>query len=93
MKARLIRHSKVVEDSGNIIEVKLWQVSPSSDRPHGFKYSLVYIVDGRRVIGYDNAEGQGDHRHYEGETTSYTFRGLESLVRDFMGDIKHFKEV
>ena len=26
--------------------------------------SFVYIVKGKRVIGYDNAEGKGDHRHY-----------------------------
>ena len=59
-KARLIRHIKVREDNGNIVEIKLWQVDPSLDKPHGYKYSLVYIVKGERVIGYDNAERKGD---------------------------------
>ena len=31
------------------------------DKPHGYRYSLAYIVDGERVIGYDNGEGKGDH--------------------------------
>ena len=55
-KGRLIRHRKVVDEWGNILEIKLWQVPTSTDKPHGFKYALVYIVDGVRVIGYDNAE-------------------------------------
>ena len=32
----------------------MWRVNPF-DKPHGYKYSLVYIVKGERVIGYDNA--------------------------------------
>lgn len=63
MEARLIRHTKVYDEFGNIIEIKMWKVDPSQDKPHGYKYSLVYIVKGKRQIGYDNAEGKGDHRH------------------------------
>jgi len=44
--------------------MKIWQVPVSEDKPHGYKYSLVYIVGGERLIGYDNAEGKGDHRHF-----------------------------
>ena len=33
-------------------------------KPFGIKYSVVYIKDGKRVLGYDNAEGKGDHKHY-----------------------------
>ena len=39
--------------------------SESGDKPHGVKYSIVYIKGGKRLAGYDNAEGKGDHRHYE----------------------------
>lgn len=45
-------------------EVKIWKVPESKDKPHGLKYSFAYIVKGERVVGYDNAEGKGDHRHY-----------------------------
>ena len=92
MRGRLIRHIKVREDSGNIVEVKMWQVNPSAARPHGYKYSLVYIVKGRRVIGYDNSEGKGNHRHYGEKTEPYRFKDLKGLAKDFYRDIERFKE-
>lgn len=92
MKGRLIRHIKIKEDAGNVIEVKMWQVNPSADRPHGYKYSLVYIVKGRRVIGYDNSEGKGDHRHCGKKTELYRFKDLRVLTEDFLRDIERFKE-
>jgi len=33
---------------------------------HCYKYRLVYIVDGVKVLGYDNERGKGDHRHLDG---------------------------
>lgn len=92
VKSKLIKHLKVVEDTGNIVEVKLWQVKPTFDKPHGYKYSLVYIVKGTRVIGYDNAEGKGDHRHYKCRTETYLFSDLRTLVNDFYRDVEQFKE-
>ncbi|WP_435550426.1 toxin-antitoxin system TumE family protein [Desulfobacterium sp. N47] len=59
MKAELIIHNKVIDEYSNIIEIKLWKVEKSSDKPHGYKYSLVYIAGSKRVIGYDNAEQKG----------------------------------
>jgi len=50
VRAKRIRHNKFRDDNGNIIEVKMWQVTPSTDKPHGYKYSLVYIVNGKRVL-------------------------------------------
>jgi len=92
MKASLIRHVKGVDELGNIIEVKMWKVAaPTGDKPHGYKYSLVYVVKGARAIGYDNAEGRGDHRHYRGTEQPYNFRGLGRLVEDFYDDIEKFK--
>jgi hypothetical protein len=70
----------------------MWQVTPSADKPHGFKYSLVYIVNGQRVIGYDNAEGKGDHRHYGDKEISYEFKGLKTLIRDFERDMEKYKK-
>ncbi len=50
MKARLVRHTKVIEDDGSILEMRLWDVTVSPDKPHGFKYSLAYIVKGKRAV-------------------------------------------
>jgi hypothetical protein len=49
-------------------------------------------MDGRRVIGYDNAEGKGDHRHYDDREKPYTFRSLRKLVEDFSKDIERYTE-
>ncbi|HHT9135253.1 MAG TPA: toxin-antitoxin system TumE family protein [Candidatus Avalokitesvara rifleensis] len=92
MEARLIRHNKGYDVDGNLIEVKMWEVKATPDKPHGYKYSLVYIVKSVRVIGYDNAEGRGDHRHYGDRTESYRFEGLEKLAEDFYSDIQKYRE-
>lgn len=91
MKATLVRHEKVTDELGNTVEIKLWSVSPTMDKPHGFKYSLVYIVAGHRVIGYDNGEGKGDHRHYGEHEEPYGFVSLKQLAIDFLADIERYK--
>jgi hypothetical protein len=91
-RGRLVLHEKITDEMGNTVEMKIWQVPLSEDKPHGYKYSLVYIVEGERVIGYDNAEGKGDHRHFMGKESLYPFRGLRRLVRDFETDVQSYKE-
>lgn len=92
VRGRLILHEKVTDELGNTVEMKIWKIPLSEDKPHGFKYSLVYIAERKRVIGYDNAEGKGDHRHFIGKESSYPFRGLRRLVRDFETDVQSYKE-
>ena len=87
----MLRHQKLVDEWGNTIEIKLWQVPPAIDKPHGFKYSLVYIVNGERVIGYDNGERRGDHRHYEAREEPYTFISPRQLVEDFRRDVDAYR--
>jgi hypothetical protein len=67
--------------------VKLWKVPASKDKLHGLKYSLVYIREGKKVIGYDNAEGGGDHRHHGQKEYRYQFRDVDSLIEDFVKDV------
>ncbi len=92
LKGKLIRHSKVKDDEGNIIEVKLWEVNPSIDKPHGYKYSLAYVVSGRRVIGYDNGEEKGDHKHYGEKVESHRFTTVWQLIDDFFQDVERCKK-
>jgi Family of unknown function (DUF6516) len=92
MSAELIRHNKIIDEMGNIIEIKLWQLSnPPPDKPHGFKYSLVYIAGNKRIIGYDNSEGKGDHRHVKDLVEPYRFTSVEKLSEDFKQDIERYK--
>jgi len=92
MTARLVYHVKEYMADGSIEEIKIWQVPKTEDKPHGLKYSFVYIVRGERVIGYDNFEGKGDHRHYKGKERVYTFKSLEKLWHDFKTDVEGLKE-
>lgn len=71
-----------------MVEMRIWQVPVGKDKPHGFKYSLAYISGGERVVGYDNAEGKGDHRHFHKREYPYPFTSIEKLFEDFKKDIK-----
>jgi hypothetical protein len=47
-----------------VIEGVIWE-APDAIPPleHCVKYRLVYIVNGVRVVGYDNERGKGDQNH------------------------------
>jgi hypothetical protein len=90
MEAVSVKRTKDTDQHGNTIEIKVWKVPRTPDKPHGLKYSLVYIVDEKRVIGYDNAEGRGDHRHYHDKEESYRFRDVDGLLEDFLKDIRRY---
>ena len=90
MNARKILHTKEVKGN-ELIEIKIWQVPKSEDKTHGVKYSIVYINGGRRMLGYDNSEGKGDHKHYGKKEEPYTFTNIWELLRDFKNDLKQIR--
>jgi hypothetical protein len=92
IKAKLLAHKKERNADGHITELKAWIVPVGEHAPHGLKYSAVYIVNGIRVIGYDNERGKGDHRHYAGVEKAYTFVGMAQLVTDFNADVARYLE-
>jgi len=49
MGAKKIKHDKITDELGNTVEIKIWSVPPTPDKPDGYKYSLVYIVNGQRT--------------------------------------------
>ena len=63
----------------------------SKNKSHEFKYSLVYIRDGKRLIGYDNAEGKGDHKHYKHKEYAYHFTDMDALIIDFYDDVEKIR--
>ena len=91
MTAKLLFHTKNIGENGDIVEIKIWRVPESKDKHHGLKYSLVYIKNGRRIIGYDNSEGKGDHKHYKTKEFIYQFRDIDGLIKDFYDDIDKIK--
>lgn len=75
---------------GAIVEMTIWYVPRSVvGSTHPFKYSLFYGYPGKRVIGYDNERGKGDHRHIEGREEPYLFSTAEVLVADFLSDVRN----
>ena len=75
--------------AGGIIEMVVWRV-PESVPPseHPFKYRLVFVRDGKRVVGYDNERGKGDHRHQGKTEMPYIFVNETQLLEDFWQDVK-----
>ncbi len=49
---------------------------------------LFYGFDGRRIVGYDNERGKGDHRHFKGRETAYRFVNAKKLIADFLADVE-----
>jgi hypothetical protein len=88
MKATLIFYRKNIEPNGDIVEMRIWRIPSPKRLPSGLKYSLVYIRGGQRIIGYDNAEGKGHHRHYGRKEFSYDFRDVDNLIKDFYEDVE-----
>jgi hypothetical protein len=90
MKAQEIFRVKQAYGSG-FVEVVIWQVLepvPPCEHPH--KYRLVYVVNGQRLLGYDNERGKGDHKHIGGGESPYSFVNPQQLMADFMADLKEF---
>lgn len=92
MKAELLFYRRLDYDDGAIVEMVLWRVpSPVPPSKHRLKYSLFYGRPGVREIGYDNERGKGDHRHYRGIETPYTFSTVEKLISDFWSDVHRLR--
>ncbi len=54
---------------------------------HAFKYRAVDVVNGERVVGFDNERGKGDHCHLDGKERPYCFTTVEQLVEDFVAAV------
>ena len=89
MKAIRAFYDRAEYPDGAIVEMSIWIVPVSvPGSSHAFKYSLYYGYPGRRVVGYDNERGKGDHRHVGEREESYRFSNVEALVADFLSDVK-----
>ena len=92
MKARLAFHDKQVLADGSIVEMKIWELPESAKGGvHRLKYSLFYGMPGRRLVGYDNERGKGDHRHVQGKEELYSFTSPEQLIEDFLADVRNVR--
>lgn len=92
MKAELITRYRDVSPEGELIEMVVWRVpSPVAPARHAYKYRLVYVVNGRRVVGFDNERGKGDHCHIGDKERPYVFTDVDRLVDDFIAEVEKWK--
>jgi hypothetical protein len=92
MKAVLAFHDKQVLPDGAIVEMTIWEVaSPVVGSAHKLKYSVFYGANGKRLVGYDNERGKGDHRQLEDRQEQYVFKTVELLMADFLADVRRLR--
>jgi Family of unknown function (DUF6516) len=84
----LITRLKDVTPEGDVIELVVWRVpQPVPPSSHDYKYRAAYVVDGVRVVGFDNERGKGDHCHIAGRERAYAFVSVEQLIEDFIAAV------
>ena len=92
MKAELITRFRDIAEDGTGLEMVVWRVpDPVPPSEHRFKYRLVYVVAGRRVVGFDNERGKGDHKHFGDREEPYTFVDVDRLIDDFIQEVERWK--
>jgi len=92
MKAVKAFYDRAEYPDGAVVEMTIWLVpEPVAGSGHRFKYSLFYGYSGKRVVGYDNERGKGDHRHFRGRERPYLFSTVEELIADFLSDVRRIR--
>lgn len=92
MQATRAYYDRAEYPDGAIIEMTIWLVpEPVPGSGHVFKYSLFYGYPGKRIVGYDNERGKGDHRHRGRREEPYLFSTVENLISDFLSDVRHVR--
>jgi hypothetical protein len=93
VKATLLVRARIVYAENAFAETVLWKVPmPIKGSAHCYRYRLAYVVDGKCEVRYDNEAVKGDHRHYGGRETAYTFSTPEKLIADFQRDIRRWND-
>ena len=62
--------------------------APVPPSQHAFKYRLAFVRGGKRIVGYDNERGKGDHKHIGNRELRYRFKDIDTLVDDFLRDVE-----
>ncbi len=88
MKATLLAKTRIVYSQRAFAELVLWRLPAAViGSVHPFKYRLVYVIDGKCVVRYDNEVEKGDHCHFGTIQRRYRFTTPEQLLADFQLDI------
>ena len=83
-------------EGNDIIEIKMYRVPISEKNREGISYSLVFVRNEERVVGYDNCEkhekdGNAHHKHIKDKIVPYVFTDEWKLLQDFNKDVEKTK--
>ena len=93
MKAELVYRTKRILSDDSILEMVIWRLpNPVAGRTHAYKYRLYFGKGGRRLVGYDNERGKGDHKHFGHSELAYRFVSPEQLMQDFLEDVGRWRK-
>ena len=87
-RAQKLMNRKLSRDDGSILQFVVWELTePLPGSIHRYKYRFYYGKGGTAFVRYDNERSKGDHRHYEDKEELYNFKGLDTLMQDFLRDV------
>ena len=76
--------------------MNIWAVPITPAYPEGEVYSLVYVSEGKRIIGYDNEHhGTGKsnhHKHLRNKIMPYPYKDMWAVISDFMDDVEKLRK-
>lgn len=96
--ARAIFEHKETAANGDIVEIHIFEVPKSEKQPEGVSYRMVFIRDGKRLVGYDNFEGHvfegsSNHKHIEEKILPYEYVDYWKAIADFCADVKKVRNL
>jgi hypothetical protein len=87
MRATSVLQIKEARHEG-IVEIIIWRLpGPVPPCTHPYKYRLVFVKSGRRIVGFDNERGKGDHRRLDEVESPYRFVDIQTLLADFWREV------
>lgn len=84
---------KEIKDNCDIIQIRVWKVEKSEKQPEGVSYTMAYIRNGERIVGYDNFEGHlfegsSHHKHIGKRILPYEYVDYWKAIGDFYADVE-----
>ena len=95
MPSKLIIKRIIVLSRIEKIDINVWQVPRTKDKPEGIKYSINYRIlkkdEWVSKIRVDNSEGKGHHIHIDKKEEEFDFISIEETIKFILykrGEIK-----
>lgn len=70
------------------MDISIFPIKPDQWRPHGARYRLAWIKNGKCRVLFDNHHGKKDHFHVDDEEYPYEFKSVRQLRLDFEAQVR-----